>query len=117
MGPVVADGVTAWLEDPENRELLDRLKQRGVDPREEVPDAGPEGQALGGLTFVITGALREPRTAIRERLEALGAKVAGSVSRKTSWSTSGRRWVTVAVSPAGSSESLVPSPRSSNVGR
>jgi DNA ligase (NAD+) len=90
VGPVVADAVTAWLEDPGNRKLLERLKDRGIDPSEEVPESVPSGEGpLAGLTFVITGSLREPRAAIRERLEGLGAKVTGSVSAKTSYVVAG----------------------------
>jgi DNA ligase (NAD+) len=44
---------------------------------------------LAGKTFVLSGALSEPRTAVKERLQALGAKVAGSVSKKTDYLVAG----------------------------
>ncbi|HEX5107781.1 MAG TPA: NAD-dependent DNA ligase LigA [Vicinamibacterales bacterium] len=87
IGPVLADSVRTWLDEPRNRQLLDRLRAAGV--RMEIP---PEERAaidaprpLTGRTYVITGTLqsmtREQATAALERL---GGKVAGSVSRKTS---------------------------------
>jgi DNA ligase (NAD+) len=88
IGPVLADSVRSWLDEPRNRELLDRLRAAGV--RMEVPEserriaaAAAEGP-LTGKTYVLTGTLasmsRDQATAAIERL---GGKVAGSVSKKT----------------------------------
>jgi len=86
IGPVLAASLRSWLDEPRNRELVARLRAAGV--RMEVPESerlhttapGP----LTGRTYVITGTLasmtREEATAALERL---GAKVAGSVSKKT----------------------------------
>jgi DNA ligase (NAD+) len=87
IGPVLAESLRSWLDEPRNRALVDRLRSAGV--RMEVP---PEERAassaagpLTGKTYVLTGTLasmtREQATAAIERL---GGKVAGSVSRKTS---------------------------------
>jgi DNA ligase (NAD+) len=86
IGPVVADSVRAWFDEPANQQLLDRLRQAGVRleateaERARATAAGP----LTGKTFVLTGTLgsmtREEATAAIERL---GGKVAGSVSKKT----------------------------------
>jgi DNA ligase (NAD+) len=86
IGPVLAESLRSWLDEPRNQALLERLRQAGV--RMEVPESeraaigGP--QPLAGKTYVITGTLssmsREQATAALERL---GAKVAGSVSKKT----------------------------------
>jgi DNA ligase (NAD+) len=86
IGPVLAASARSWLDEPRNRELVSRLRAAGV--RMEVPEservqsAGPG--PLTGKTYVITGTLaamtREEATAA---LEHLGAKVTGSVSRKT----------------------------------
>ena len=61
----------------------------GLWPRVERVGGDAEGTAeelpLAGMTFVLTGALSEPRDRIKERLSALGAKVAGSVSKKTDY--------------------------------
>jgi DNA ligase (NAD+) len=86
IGPVLAASARSWLDEPRNRELVARLRGAGV--RMEVPEserfhaAGPG--PLTGRTYVITGTLgsmtREEATAALERR---GAKVAGSVSKKT----------------------------------
>jgi DNA ligase (NAD+) len=87
IGPVLAESVRSWLDEPRNRQLIERLRAAGVNM--EVPEeqrAGAEMPGpLTGRTYVITGTLtsmsREQATAALERL---GAKVAGSVSKKTS---------------------------------
>jgi DNA ligase (NAD+) len=86
IGPVLAESLRSWLDEPRNQALLGRLREAGL--RMEIPEsersatAGP--QPLAGKTYVITGTLssmsREEATATLERL---GAKVAGSVSKKT----------------------------------
>ena len=86
IGPVLAESVRSYLDEPSNRQLIDRLRTAGVnmevplEQRVERPAEGP----LTGKTYVITGTLaamsREEATAAIERL---GGKVAGSVSRKT----------------------------------
>ena len=86
VGPVLAESVRSWLDEPRNRQLVDRLRDAGV--RMEVPESerGPlrETGVLSGKTYVITGTLssmsREQATAA---LEGLGAKVTSSVSKKT----------------------------------
>jgi DNA ligase (NAD+) len=86
IGPVLAQSVRTWMDEPRNRELLDRLRAAGV--RMEVPEsertpAAAEG-ALTGRTYVITGTLTAmTRDQAEAALKRLGAKVAGSVSRKT----------------------------------
>jgi DNA ligase (NAD+) len=86
IGPVLAASARSWLDEPRNRELVARLRAAGV--RMEVPESergvrtGPG--PLAGRTYVVTGTLasmtREEATAALERL---GAKVTGSVSKKT----------------------------------
>lgn len=88
IGPVIARSVKEWLADPENRWLLERLEEHGVamtEPRE----AGGKSRPLEGLSFVLTGALSRPRDEVRRRLEELGAKVTGSVSRRTDFLVAG----------------------------
>jgi DNA ligase (NAD+) len=86
IGPVLAASLRSWLDEPRNRELVERLRSAGV--RMEVP---PEARVardaegpLKGKTYVLTGTLasmtREQATAAIERL---GGKVTGSVSKKT----------------------------------
>ncbi|MBM3818796.1 MAG: NAD-dependent DNA ligase LigA [Acidimicrobiia bacterium] len=86
IGPVLAESLRSWLDEPRNRALVERLRAAGV--RMEVPEAERAAAALpgplAGKTYVLTGTLtsmsREQATAALERL---GAKVSGSVSKKT----------------------------------
>jgi DNA ligase (NAD+) len=86
IGPVLAASVRAWLDEPRNVELVERLRRAGVNMTSTLtPEASTDGP-LSGKTFVLTGTLesltREEATA---RIEALGGRVSGSVSRKTSF--------------------------------
>src|SRR4051812_6655226 len=86
IGPVVAESVRAFASEPRNQELVDRLAAAGVRMTTDLPEptVEPEGP-LAGKTFVLTGTLETmTREAATELLEGLGAKVAGSVSKKTS---------------------------------
>jgi len=86
IGPVVAASVRAFAEEPRNRELVARLQQAGVRMTTDLPEptVAPVGR-LAGKTFVLTGTLSSmSREEAAAALEALGAKVAGSVSKKTS---------------------------------
>ncbi len=68
--------------------MIDALIAAGIHwPIEQVPDAAD--QPLAGKTFVLTGSLSRPRTLFKEELLALGAKVAGSVSKKTDYVVAG----------------------------
>jgi DNA ligase (NAD+) len=85
VGPVMAESVRSWFDEPRNRTLVSRLREAGVrmvGERRTAP-AGP--RPLAGKTFVITGTLEAmSREDAQARIEALGGKVTGSVSRKTS---------------------------------
>ena len=86
IGPVLAESVRSWFDEPRNGQLIDRLRDAGVSM--EVPldqrVVAETPRALTGRTYVITGTLqsmsREEATAALERL---GAKVTNSVSKKT----------------------------------
>jgi DNA ligase (NAD+) len=90
IGPVVAQSVRAFSEEPRNREVIARLAAAGVNMASQAPEPGDTRGPLAGKVFVITGTLasmsREDATAALERL---GAKVSGSVSRKTSYLIAG----------------------------
>jgi DNA ligase (NAD+) len=82
VGPIVAGHIRSFFEQLHNRETLDALREAGVNWQEEEITAG--AKPLQGQTWVLTGTLSElTRDEAREKLEALGAKVAGSVSKKT----------------------------------
>jgi DNA ligase (NAD+) len=88
VGAVVAASVRSFLDEPRNASLLDRLAAAGVRMADDRPETAPEGavRPLAGKTLVLTGTLDSmSRDQAAERIEALGGKVAGTVSRKTSW--------------------------------
>jgi DNA ligase (NAD+) len=92
VGEVVAKSVRAFLDEPLNQSLIDRLSTAGVRMEDERAAGDvPARRPLAGQTFVITGTLDAmSREAAAERLEALGAKVSGSVSKKTAGIIVGR---------------------------
>jgi DNA ligase (NAD+) len=89
IGPVVAASIRQWFDEPHNRELVQRLARAGVNVEATAGEraaavAGPG--PLSGKTFVLTGTLVQmTRDQAAEAIEALGGKVSGSVSRKTSY--------------------------------
>ncbi|HEV8347899.1 MAG TPA: NAD-dependent DNA ligase LigA [Vicinamibacterales bacterium] len=91
IGPVVAESVRAFASEPSNQQLVEKLKEAGVNmttslPEPTVEPAGP----LAGKTFVLTGTLTSmTREQATEALEHLGAKVSGSVSKKTNYLVAG----------------------------
>ncbi len=84
VGPVVAQHIHTFFRQEHNKEVIDKLIRAGVRWHEvKVQEAG--AQPLAGQTFVLTGALDAmTRDEAKEKLQALGAKVSGSVSKKTS---------------------------------
>jgi DNA ligase (NAD+) len=83
VGPVVARSVRAFLDEPHNRALLERLRAAGVRMVEEST-ASLGDRPLAGKTYVLTGTLASmTREQAQEAIEARGGKVAGSVSKKT----------------------------------
>jgi DNA ligase (NAD+) len=87
VGPVVAESVRMFADEPRNRALVARLAAAGVNMTTSLPEpAAAEAAPLSGKTFVLTGTLATmTREEATETLERLGAKVSGSVSRKTSY--------------------------------
>ena len=89
VGPVVAARIAGFFAEPHNREVIAALRAAGVHWPEGAPQQSAEGP-LAGQTVVLTGALTAlTRDEAGERLQALGAKVAGSVSKKTSFVVAG----------------------------
>lgn len=89
VGPKIAHSVREFLSVEENAAVLERLREAGVVLEEEqAGEAAP--QTLAGLTFVLTGTLeRHTRDEAKAALQAFGAKVSGSVSKKTSYVVAG----------------------------
>ncbi|SPC13874.1 NAD-dependent DNA ligase LigA [Cupriavidus taiwanensis] len=89
VGPVVAQSIAHFFAEPHNVEVIEQLRAAGV----HWPESEPEAKApapLSGKTFVLTGTLPTlSREDAKELLEAAGAKVAGSVSKKTDYVVAG----------------------------
>jgi len=90
IGPVVAQSVRDFAEEPHNRSLIARLGAAGVNLESQAPELSNEPGPLSGKVFVLTGTLESmSRDEAQARLEQLGARVSGSVSKKTSWVVAG----------------------------
>jgi DNA ligase (NAD+) len=89
VGPVVAESIRTFFAQPHNREVVEQLRGAGI----TWPDGAPAENAvlpLAGQTFVLTGALPTlSREQAQQMLEAFGAKVSGSVSKKTHYVVAG----------------------------
>ncbi|HSV57815.1 MAG TPA: NAD-dependent DNA ligase LigA [Variovorax sp.] len=89
VGPVVAQSLHTFFSQPHNREVVEQLRACGLTWEEGEP-AARAPKPLAGKTFVITGTLPNlSRDEAKDRLEAAGAKVAGSVSKKTDYLVAG----------------------------
>jgi DNA ligase (NAD+) len=86
LGPTIAASLVRAFSDDRTRTLITKLKAAGVNT---ASNAEPIGTQLAGLTFVITGSLTRPRDEITSQLEKLGARVTGSVTKKTSYVVAG----------------------------
>jgi len=91
VGPVVAHSVMRFFAEPHNREVVDALLAAGVtweDARQAAPAAG--ARPLDKQSVVLTGTLESmTRNEAKARLQALGARVSGSVSAKTRYLVTG----------------------------
>jgi len=89
VGPIVAQSFHTFFQQPHNREVIEQLRACGVTWPEGAP-ADKGAQVLAGKTIVLTGTLPTlSRDAAKDMLEAAGAKVSGSVSKKTSYVVAG----------------------------
>lgn len=91
-GPAVAESLDAFFNSEAGRATLERLAALGLDPVSDNHAPKPAEAATGpltGKTFVITGTLSKPRDDFQAWIEARGGKVAGSVSKKTSYLLAG----------------------------
>ena len=86
VGPIIAAALKEWFAEDWHREIIRKWKAAGV-PLEEQSSGEDEGpRPLEGLTVVVTGTLENyTRDGAKEALESRGAKVTGSVSKKTSF--------------------------------
>ncbi len=91
VGPNIAQAIVDWFARPANLQLLERLRAAGVWPVVQAAAAKPAaGDALAGLTLVVTGTLPNySRDGIKELIQQHGGKVTDSVSKKTSYLVAG----------------------------
>jgi DNA ligase (NAD+) len=89
VGPIVAHSIRTFFDQVHNREVVQALRDAGV-TWAEGDALAPTEMPLAGVTVVLTGTLQSMgRDEAKDKLEALGAKVAGSVSKKTSYVVAG----------------------------
>ena len=87
IGPVVAQHIVTFFQQPHNQEVIDKLLNAGI---RWCKSKVTKQQPLNGQTFVLTGTLQDmTRDEAKTALEALGARVSGSVSKKTSYVVAG----------------------------
>ncbi len=90
VGPIVAQSITEFFAEPHNREVISALRAAGVSWPETTVEQRAVQSALSGKTFVLTGTLPQmTRDEAKAQIEALGGKVAGSVSKKTDYVVAG----------------------------
>ena len=91
VGPVLAQSIYDFFQEPRNRELLDKLRAAGVRTVDDGHSADGNGTGLlSGHTVVVTGRLESmTRSQAEERLRRAGAAVTGSVSKRTSFVVAG----------------------------
>lgn len=85
IGNIAAANICAYFADENNRQMIDELRDLGVNMQSLSFNSSPKGNILEGKTFVITGTLSQPREHFASLIEANGGKVSGSVSKKTDY--------------------------------
>jgi DNA ligase (NAD+) len=86
IGPIVAAKIVEGLEEDKMRDLIERLRERGLHMEVSEDERAPVTGPLAGKTFVITGTLPNlSREEATQRIEEAGGKVTGSVSKKTDY--------------------------------
>lgn len=93
VGPIVANSIHTFFAQPHNREVVEQLRAVGISWEEHEGAASaprPQVEGVTGKTFVLTGTLPTlAREDAKERIEAAGGKVSGSVSKKTDYVVAG----------------------------
>lgn len=86
VGPIVASRIRSFFDETHNTDVIDKLRASGVHWPESEPQQTPGDGPLSGKTFVLTGTLSNmTRDEAKEKIQALGGKVTGSVSKKTDY--------------------------------
>ena len=91
IGPEISDSLAAYCAEPQNRKVISQLQESGVQVAPGMATGDRMNAPLAGKTFVFTGGLDHfTRTDAQQAVEAAGARVASSVSKKTSYAVMGR---------------------------
>lgn len=88
VGKTTAEAIYSALHQTTMLNMLQELQQdKGINPT--APENASQGDALKGLSFVLTGTLSKPRNELKKELEGLGARVSSTISKKTSYLVAG----------------------------
>lgn len=87
VGGIMADSITGWFADPVNRQQIEKLRQAGLQFRQE--DTKRLSDALEGKVLVVSGVFTIPRDEIKQLIESHGGKTASSVSGRTDYLVAG----------------------------
>lgn len=90
IGPEISASLASFFSEARNREVIDRLVERGLTIAPPTAEGGADSQALAGKTFVFTGGLAGySRDQAKQLVEGRGGQVSSSVSKKTSYVVAG----------------------------
>jgi DNA ligase (NAD+) len=90
VGPIVAESIRTFFDQPHNREVVEQLRAAGIQWTEDEGTADTSPKPFAGQTFVLTGTLPTwTRDEAQAEIEAAGGKVSGSVSKKTHYVVAG----------------------------
>jgi DNA ligase (NAD+) len=90
IGDKIAQSILDWFAIDENRAIIERLRQAGLQLERSAEESTPASDTLKGLTFVVSGVFQHfSRDGIKASIEANGGKVSGSISKKTSYVLAG----------------------------
>ena len=90
VGPVVAESIAAFFREKHNREVIEQLRAAGVAWKEGAPARAAASGPFAGKIVVLTGTLAAmTRDEAKEKIEALGGRITGSVSKKTDYVVAG----------------------------
>jgi DNA ligase (NAD+) len=85
IGPTTAQSIARFFERPENREVIDKLRNAGVNMEESRQVPASKDDRFDGKTFVLTGTISMPRHQAEELIKGRGGKVSSSVSKNTDY--------------------------------
>jgi len=92
VGPVVAARIRSFFDEAHNRDVISALRDHGVHWTDTEPQQNPADGPLSGKTFVLTGTLSSmTRDEAKQKIQSLGGKVTGSVSKKTDFVVHGKK--------------------------